>query len=64
MTVDDLNTEMARANAEVDHCLDCGMKCIVRYVPGCTYIFCLGCKESKRSLPDWNVSRIVEEWND
>ena len=64
MDAKQLSDELQQANKDCQDCYSCGARCIVRYVPGCTYIYCLGCKDVVRSLPDWQVKRIVDEWND
>lgn len=64
MTANQLNQVFDEAAKSLDHCIDCGMKCILRYDPGVTYIYCLGCKATKRALPDWQPETITDEWND
>ena len=53
--INEINKTLARCR--------CGSKAIMLYIPGCTYIHCIGEGVTKAALPDWEPERLAAEWN-
>lgn len=52
---------------ELNHTLarcPCGSRAVMRYEPGCTYIYCIAESETKDATADWEPERLAREWND
>jgi len=64
VTAEQLAKEFEEAAQDMQRCYDCGGKVLLRYAPGCTFIHCIKCRESKMALPDWEPSEIIRKWND
>ena len=41
----------------------CGLKAIMRYEPGCTYIVCLGEGKAVAAIDDYQPEKLAEKWN-
>ena len=64
MTAEELINEFKEASQHMQRCYDCGGKVLLRYSPGCTFIHCIKCRESKMALPDWKPAEVIKQWND
>lgn len=64
MTAEELINEFKEAAQHMQRCYDCGGKVLLRYSPGCTFIHCIKCRESKMALPDWKPAEVIKQWND
>ena len=64
MTAEELINEFNEAAKRMRRCYDCGGKVLLRYSPGCTFIHCIKCRESKLALPDWKPAEVIRKWND
>ena len=64
MTAEELVNEFKEASQRMQRCYDCGGKVLLRYSPGCTFIHCIKCRESKMALPDWKPAEVIKQWND
>jgi len=64
MTAEELVNEFTEAAQRMQRCYDCGGKVLLRYSPGCTFIHCIKCRESKMALPDWKPAEVIRKWND
>jgi hypothetical protein len=57
-----LTDELSNASQSLNRCT-CGAKAVMAYDPGCTRIHCLGCKQTKSFLPDWQPTELARRWN-
>jgi len=64
MTAEELVQEFEKSAQNMHRCYDCGGKVLLRYAPGCTFIHCIKCRESKLALPDWEPAEVIKKWND
>jgi hypothetical protein len=64
MNAEKLNEVFAKEAKQAHRCYDCGGKVLLRYAPGCTFIHCIKCRESKLALPDWEPAEVIRKWND
>ena len=61
-TADQLNKEMEDAKRSIVRC-PCGSRVTMKYEPGVTFIYCLGERATKLTLPDWNPTELAKQWN-
>jgi hypothetical protein len=57
-----LTDELSKTSLSLNRCA-CGAKAVMAYDPGCTRIHCLGCKQTKAYLPEWQPTELARRWN-